>query len=99
MTPASRLPVTNPGTGCWICARRPAERPRSWGRSFRERGLLAANDISSSRARALLKNLELAGLPNIYVLSEDPEKLAARMPEFFDKVLVDAPCSGEGMFR
>ncbi len=52
-----------------------------------------------SRARALLKNLELAGAENISVLSEEPGKLAAVWPEFFDKILVDAPCSGEGMFR
>ena len=58
-----------------------------------------SNDISYSRARALLKNLELAGVPNICVTSESPEKLAEVWPEFFDKILVDAPCSGEGMFR
>ena len=47
----------------------------------------------------LLKNLELAGAENICVLSEEPAKLAAVWPEFFDKILIDAPCSGEGMFR
>ena len=46
-----------------------------------------------------LKNLELAGAANICVTSEVPEKLAGVWPEFFDKILVDAPCSGEGMFR
>ena len=63
------------------------------------KGMLVSNDISYSRARALLKNLELAGAENISVLSEEPGKLAAVWPEFFDKILVDAPCSGEGMFR
>ena len=61
--------------------------------------MLVSNDISYSRARALLKNLELAGAANICVTSEAPEKLAGVWPEFFDKILVDAPCSGEGMFR
>ena len=62
-------------------------------------GLLFSNDISNSRAKALLKNLELAGAGNICVSSETPEKLARYFEGFFDKILVDAPCSGEGMFR
>ncbi len=62
-------------------------------------GLLVSNDISSSRARALVKNLELSGIPNICVTCEAPEKLADAFGPFFDKILVDAPCSGEGMFR
>ena len=63
------------------------------------RGFLLANDISASRAGGLLKNLELAGAANILVASEDPGRLAEAWPEGFDKILVDAPCSGEGMFR
>ena len=51
--------------------------------------MLVSNDISYSRARALLKNLELAGAANICVTSEAPEKLAGVWPEFFDKILVD----------
>ncbi len=62
-------------------------------------GMLLANDISSSRAKALLKNLEMAGIPNVYVTSEDPEVLERNFTGFFDKVLIDAPCSGEGMFH
>ena len=69
------------------------------GAKLNGEGLLLANDISNSRAKALLKNLELMGIPNIYVTSETSEKLAKILPEFFDKILVDAPCSGEGMFR
>ncbi|WP_347559763.1 hypothetical protein [Clostridium sp. AM58-1XD] len=46
-----------------------------------------------------MKNLELFGIPNICVTSEAPKKLAALLPEFFDAILIDAPCSGEGMFR
>lgn len=61
--------------------------------------MLVANDISNSRAKALLKNLELAGIANLYVTSENRAKLCQNFPEFFDKVLIDAPCSGEGMFH
>ncbi|MDR1663336.1 MAG: RsmB/NOP family class I SAM-dependent RNA methyltransferase [Clostridiales bacterium] len=62
-------------------------------------GLLVSNDASASRSRALVKNLEMAGVANGVVLSEQPYRLAERFAGFFDAVLVDAPCSGEGMFR
>lgn len=58
-----------------------------------------ANDISNSRAKGLLKNIELFGIGNMLVLSEEPGKLTEYFPEYFDKILIDAPCSGEGMFR
>ena len=61
--------------------------------------LCAANDISNSRAKALLRNLEIQGVGRLLVTSEDPEKLVTLYPAFFDKILLDAPCSGEGMFR
>ena len=51
------------------------------------------------RYRALLKNVEVFGVPNLCVLNEDPVGIASRFSGFFDKVLIDAPCSGEGMFR
>ena len=63
------------------------------------KGVLIANEIDSSRAKALLHNLELTGMRNYCVLNETPERLAKTFPEYFDKILVDAPCSGEGMFR
>ena len=62
-------------------------------------GLLVANDISSSRTRALLRNVELFGITNAFVTNETPAHLKDRFPEFFHKILLDAPCSGEGMFR
>ena len=62
------------------------------------KGILFANDISSSRAKALLKNLELFGIPNICVTSENPQKLLDFYPEYFDKILIDAPCSGKACF-
>jgi NOL1/NOP2/fmu family ribosome biogenesis protein len=69
------------------------------GARLKGEGILVSNDISNSRAKALLKNIELFGISNALVLSENPKKLAEYFPESFDKILVDAPCSGEGMFR
>lgn len=62
-------------------------------------GLLVTNDNQPDRVKALAKNVELYGVTNAIVLNETPERLAPRLPLFFDKILVDAPCSGEGMFR
>ncbi len=62
-------------------------------------GLLVSNDYSASRAKIMAKNLELMGVKNCTVLAEEQSKLKMRFESFFDKILVDAPCSGEGMFR
>ena len=61
--------------------------------------MVPASRLSRSRAQGLLKNLELFGAGNILVTSETPESLLGNFEGFFDKILVDAPCSGEGMFR
>ena len=63
------------------------------------RGLLVCNEISPSRAKILSKNMERLGVANALVTNEKPENLSRRLPGFFHRVLVDAPCSGEGMFR
>lgn len=62
-------------------------------------GLLVANEPAPARARMLAGNLERQGFTNAVVTCEYPEQLAARWGERFDAILVDAPCSGEGMFR
>ncbi len=62
-------------------------------------GVLVANEIDRGRAEALRRNLERWGATNALVLNETPERLADRWPGAFDRVVVDAPCSGEGMFR
>ena len=98
MTPASLLPVEPGDMVLDVCAA-PGGKSTELGARLKGRGMLVSNDISNSRAKALLKNLELFGIPNFCVTSETPEKLAGVFPEFFDKILVDAPCSGEGMFR
>lgn len=61
-------------------------------------GFLLSNDISVSRQRATLRNVEKFGLSNVAVSAEEPAKLARLLPSSFDAILVDAPCSGEGMF-
>jgi NOL1/NOP2/sun family putative RNA methylase len=63
------------------------------------KGLLVANEINPARARALVENIERMGIANAVVLNESPARLAKRFPGFFDAVMLDAPCSGEGMFR
>ena len=98
MTPASVLPV-EPGDRVLDLCAAPGGKSTELGAKLMGKGVLIANDISNSRAKALLKNLELFGISNICVTSETPEKLAFVYPEYFDKILVDAPCSGEGMFR
>ncbi|AWV32973.1 MULTISPECIES: RsmB/NOP family class I SAM-dependent RNA methyltransferase [Paenibacillus] len=62
-------------------------------------GLLVTNDLHPERTKALAKNLELYGVRNGIVLNESPDHIAAAFPLYFDKILIDAPCSGEGMFR
>ena len=61
--------------------------------------LIVANEIVPDRARILSANVERLGCRNVVVLNERPDRLAERWPGQFDAVLVDAPCSGEGMFR
>lgn len=62
-------------------------------------GLLVCNEPVTSRARILSRNIERMGITNALVVSAEPEQLAEIWPECFDGILVDAPCSGEGMFR
>ena len=62
-------------------------------------GVLVSNEPDTKRARMLAGNLERLGVKNAVVVNEYPPKLAEKWPGFFDAILVDAPCSGEGMFR
>lgn len=98
MTPANRLDV-QPGHRVLDLCAAPGGKATELGSRLKGKGMLLANDISTSRAKALLKNLELAGVPNMLVSAENPVKLAPSYPEYFDRILIDAPCSGEGMFR
>ena len=98
MTPASCLPVT-PGENVLDLCAAPGGKATALGAMLNGSGLLVANDISASRARALLRNIELFGITNAFVTNETPAHLGKHFPEFFHKILLDAPCSGEGMFR
>ena len=66
---------------------------------MRGAGLLVSNEIVPARAKILSQNIERLGVANCVVCREEPKRLAETFPSFFDRVLVDAPCSGEGMFR
>lgn len=98
MSPAEYLPVNEGDRVLDLCAA-PGGKSTELLSKLHGTGVLFSNDISASRARALKKNLELAGAVNAYVTAEKPETLAGFYPEYFQKILVDAPCSGEGMFR
>lgn len=67
--------------------------------AMKNKGLIVSNDINSDRVKALVKNIELCGIKNAIVTNEQPEILARNFFQYFDRILVDAPCSGEGMFR
>lgn len=64
-----------------------------------DQGLLVANEIFRKRALVLAENLERWGTRRTVVTNESPAELEDQFPQFFDRILVDAPCSGEGMFR
>lgn len=64
-----------------------------------EKGLLVSNDISSTRIKALVKNIEMMGIRNVLIVNTTETVIEERFQGVFDKLLIDAPCSGEGMFR
>lgn len=63
------------------------------------KGLLVSNEIHPARAKILSENMERMGVKNVMVTNESPQTLAGMFTEYFDRIMVDAPCSGEGMFR
>ena len=81
-----------------LCAAPGGKTTQIAGRMLGE-GFLLCNEINPKRAKILSRNIERMAVSNALVTNEHPERLAARFPGFFDRVLVDAPCSGEGMFR
>ena len=62
-------------------------------------GLLISNEIDSTRFQSLLSNIERMGISNTVVTNQSPKDLVTHLPQMFDRILVDAPCSGEGLFR
>ena len=83
---------------CDLCAAPGGKTTQIAGR-MRGAGLLLCNEINPKRAKILSRNMERLGIANALVTNEHPQRLAERFVGFFDRVLIDAPCSGEGMFR
>ena len=81
-----------------LCAA-PGGKSTALAQALKGEGLLVANEISASRASNLRENLERWGASNVLITNEDTANLAQVFPSYFDKIVVDAPCSGEGMFR
>lgn len=98
MSPAEALDV-HPGDLVLDLCAAPGGKSTQLAAKLEGQGVLVTNDINSERTKALAKNIELYGVRNAVVLNESPDRIAAAFPSFFNKILIDAPCSGEGMFR
>lgn len=98
MSPVSFFPIEENDRVLDLCSA-PGGKACQIANKLNNTGLIVANDISPSRCKAIVKNFELQGVTNGMVISNSPEKLKKPFKEFFNKILVDAPCSGEGMFR
>lgn len=101
--PSAMIPVEvldpKPGDKVLDISAAPGGKSTQIGAKLKGEGVIVANDISPKRTKALVKNIEIFGIENSVVTNEEPKKLAQKFVEYFDKILVDAPCSGEGMFR
>lgn len=98
MSTGAMLPI-QPGDRVLDLCAAPGGKSTQAAAKLRGQGVIVTNDISASRCKALLKNIEVSGVKNAVITNEAPERLAARFEGFFNKIIVDAPCSGEGMFR
>ncbi|GAB4484071.1 MAG: 16S rRNA (cytosine(1407)-C(5))-methyltransferase RsmF [Anaerolineales bacterium] len=98
MSPAELL-APQPGERVLDLSAAPGGKTTQMAALMQGRGLLVANDIKDKRVGHLIQNADRWGAQNIAVTNETPERLADHFGAYFDRVLVDAPCSGEGMFR
>lgn len=98
MAPAALL-EPQPGERILDLAAAPGGKTTQLAALMQGQGLLVANEIKDKRLGHLTMNVERWGAGNIVITNETPERLADHFGAFFDRVLVDAPCSGEGMFR
>lgn len=96
---AAELLAPQPGERVLDLAAAPGGKTTHLAALMQGEGLLVANEIHPQRAWDLAENLERCGVRNAVVLNESPARLAAHFDAIFDRVLLDAPCSGEGMFR
>ncbi len=96
--PAALLDV-QPGMKVLDMCAAPGGKSSQLAAALQGQGLLVSNEYNAGRAEILRSNLERMGVANAVVLNSDTNALAKAFPAFFDRILVDAPCSGEGMFR
>ena len=98
MTPAAYLPV-EPGDRVLDLCGAPGGKSTELGAKLKGEGVLVSNDVSISRTKALIRNIEMFGIRNSVILCTEARFLVPSLTGYFDKILIDAPCSGEGMFR
>lgn len=98
MAPVSALEIC-PGEYVLDLCAAPGGKATHAGAHLAGEGLLVANEIIPKRCAVLSENIERMGIKNAVVTNEAPNRLSEKYPHFFDKIIVDAPCSGEGMFR
>lgn len=98
MSAAELLGVEPGDIVCDLCAA-PGGKSTQIAGKMMGKGLLVSNEYYSQRAKILSQNIERMGVRNAVVVNESTEHMAELFLEFFDKIMVDAPCSGEGMFR
>ena len=98
MAPVTYLDIEPNDRVLDLCAS-PGGKSTQIGALLNGTGILVSNEIMPDRAKVLSENIERMGIGNALVISEDPRNISTRFEGFFDKILVDAPCSGEGMFR
>ena len=98
MAVACGMPIGENAKILDLCAA-PGGKTTHIGARMGNHGLLLSNEIIPKRAAVLSENVERMGLTNTIVTNESPRQLSERFEGFFDGIIVDAPCSGEGMFR
>lgn len=98
MAPAEYLDV-RPGERVLDLCAAPGGKSTQIAAKMQGKGILICNEIHPARAKILSENVERMGICNAIVTNETPERLMEAFESYFDKILVDAPCSGEGMFR
>ena len=98
MAPAAYLDA-QPGEKVLDLCAAPGGKSTQIAAAMQGKGLLVSNEIHPARAKILSENMERMGVKNVMVTNESPQTLAGMFTEYFDRIMVDAPCSGEGMFR
>jgi NOL1/NOP2/sun family putative RNA methylase len=98
MLVASLLPIDQDDIVLDMCAA-PGGKTIQTSLKLSKSGLILANDISKKRANILVSNIERMGLGNVIVANEDALNICKKYPNMFTKILLDAPCSGSGMFK